>query len=155
MTKEKGNGHGVDLTWWVPMPPLISSIGIPPRTLEGGVGVGRQLKVTARCHSTVQSHYTWRRLRSSSPSSHDGQMTIIPALLFHSLLISRMHVFLRFCTHFYLKKCQTILLVKVSSYNIFGIKTFTDLMVINDCVLFSTIANFHFLALRLHRAADL
>ncbi len=51
-----------------------------------------------------------------------------------SLLISRIHVCLRFCTHLYLKKCQTILLVKVSSCNIFGIKTFTDLMVINDCI---------------------
>lgn len=83
--EEMGNGQGVDLTWWVPMPPLISSFGIPPRTLEGGVGVGRQLKVTAPCHSTVQSHYISCRLRSCSPSSHDGQMTIIPALLFHSV----------------------------------------------------------------------
>lgn len=119
------------------MPPLISSIGIPPRTLEGGVGVCRQLKVTARCHSTVQSHYTSRRLRSRSPSSHDGQMTIIPrSIVSPSLLISGIHVFLRFCSHLYLKKCQTILLVKASNYNIF--KTFSNLMVINDCVLFSS-----------------
>ena len=88
MTKEMGNGQGVDLTWWVPMLPLISSTGIPPRTLEGGVGVCRQLKVTAHCHSTVQSHYTSRHLRSCLPSSHDGQMTIIPARLFTRLHLS-------------------------------------------------------------------
>lgn len=53
------------------------------------------------------------------------------------------------------KKCQTILWVKVSNYNTFCIKTFTNLMMINDCILFSTIPNFHFLALQLHRAHDL
>lgn len=83
MTKAMGNGHLVDLTWWVPMPPLITGAGIPPRTQEGGVDVGRQLKVTARCHTTVRSHYLSHRLSCSSSSSHDGQMTIIPALLFH------------------------------------------------------------------------
>lgn len=114
MTKETGNGHGVDMTWWVPMPPLISSTDIPPRTLEGGVAVGRQLKVTAHCHSTVQSHYTSRRLRSCLPSSHDGQMTIIPALLFHAVSSSLGCMCFWFCSHLYLKKCQIILLVKVS-----------------------------------------
>lgn len=143
MTKEMGNGHGVDLTWWVSMPPLISSIDIPPRTLEGGVGVGRQLKVTARCHSTVQSHYTSCRLSSCSPSSHDGQMTITPSLLFQSVSSSLGYMCSWDSVPIYvIKKCQTILLVKVSSY-IFGIKTFTNLMKINDCILFSTIPKFH------------
>lgn len=84
MTKVMGNGHLVDLTWWVPMPPLITGTGIPSRTHVGGVDVGRQLKVTARCHSTVRLHYLSYHLSCSSPSSHDGQMTIIPALLFHT-----------------------------------------------------------------------
>lgn len=66
------------------MPPLITGASIPSRTQQGGVEEGRQLKVTARCHTTVQSYYISQRLRRSSPSSHDGQMTIIPALLFHS-----------------------------------------------------------------------
>lgn len=92
MTKAMGNGHLVDLTWWVPMPPLITGAGIPPRTHEGGVDVGRQLKVTARCHSTVRSHYLSYCLSCSSPSSHDGQMTIIPALLFHTASSSLAHV---------------------------------------------------------------
>lgn len=156
MTKETGNGHGADLTWWVPMPPLISSIDIPPRTPQGGAGVGRQLKVTARCHSSVQSHYTSRRLRSFSPCSHDGQVTIIPSLLFHSVSSSPGYMCSwDFVPIYILKKCQTILLAKVSSHSIFSIKTFTDLMMINDGVLFSTIANFHFLALQSLRAADL
>lgn len=138
------------------MPPLISSTDIPPSTLEGGVGVGRQLKVTAHCHSTVQSHYISCRLRCCSPSSHDGQMTIIPALLFHSVSSSLGYMcFGDFVPIYIFKKCQTTLLVKVSNYNIFCIKTFTNLMMINDCILFSTIPNFHFLALQLHRAADL
>lgn len=52
-------------------------------------------------------------------------------------------------------KCQTILRVKVSSFNILWIQTFTRLMMINDCILFSSIPNFHFLALHLQWAADL
>lgn len=36
-----------------------------------------------------------------------------------------------------LKKCQTAFMVKVSNYYIFGIKTFTNLMKINDCILFA------------------
>lgn len=36
-----------------------------------------------------------------------------------------------------LKKCQTVFKVKVSSCNIFGIKTFTNLMKINSCILFT------------------
>lgn len=62
-----------------------------------GVGVGRQLKVTAHCHATVQSHYPSRRLRRRSPPPRDGQMTIIPALLFGSVSSSAgTHLFLRF-----------------------------------------------------------
>ncbi len=51
-------------------------------------------------------------------------------------------MFLWFCSHLYLKKCQTILLVQVSSYNIFSIKTFRDLMEINDC--FFVLHHHHF-----------
>lgn len=62
-----------------------------------GVGVGRQLKVTAHCHATVQSHYPSCRLRRRSPPPHDGQMTIIPALLFAAVSSSAgTHLFLRF-----------------------------------------------------------
>lgn len=45
------------------------------------------------------------------------------SIVSRSLLISGMHAFLRFCSHLYLKKCQIILLVKVSNYNVFGIKS--------------------------------
>lgn len=102
------------------MPPLISSTGIPPGTLQGGVGVGRQLKVTARCHTTVQSHYPSRRLKRCSPPSRDGQMTIIPrSIVSLGLLISHMHLFLRFAPIYILKsvklhcwlKCQTMIII--------------------------------------------
>lgn len=136
--------------------PLINGIGIPPRTLEGGVGVGRQLKVTARCHSTVQSHYTSCRLRSYSPSSHDGQMTIIPALLFHSVSSSSAYMcFCDFVPIYILKSVKLYCWQKCQAIILLHIKTFKNLMVINDCILFLTIANFHFLALQLHSAADL
>lgn len=100
------------------MPPLISSTGIPPGTLQGGVGVGRQLKVTARCHTTVQSHYPSRRLKRCSPPSRDGQMTIIPrSIVSLGLLISRMHLFLRFAPIYILKSVKLHCWLKVSNYD--------------------------------------
>lgn len=53
------------------------------------------------------------------------------------LLISRLHVCRRFCSHLYLKKVSNCIVgEKVSRYNISSIKTFTNLMKINDCSLF-------------------
>lgn len=65
MTKETVNAHGVDLTGGANAPK-----DIPPRTLGGGAGAGRQLKVTAHCHSTVKTHYPSCRPKKAARLPH-------------------------------------------------------------------------------------
>lgn len=90
-----------------------------------GVGVGRQLKVTAHCHATVQSHYPSRRLRRRSPPPRDGQMTIIPALLFAAVSSSAgTHLFLRFAPIYICESVKLHCWLKCQSFFLSFIKTF-------------------------------